>query len=234
MEDLAFAGVGISHAAFGGAAIGIYFGWNPYLISFLYSLIVASIISVSGNIRNLKENTLIGVFFSFSMALGYILITLSRSYTDAWGYLFGSIYTLSSEDLYLIFPISFIASLWFFIFKKHYALIGFNEELALSYGIPVGFMRFALLLLLTADIIISMKLAGIILVNSLLVIPGAIGKLFGGSFKGFIIITLTSGFFLTLVGFITSIKFDLPPGALISILMVLALFLSLAFKKVTS
>ncbi len=234
MEDLAFIGVGISHAAFGGAALGLFLNWDPFLLAFLYSLVIGGIISSSALLKRIKENTLIGIFFSFSMALGYILISLKGSYSNAWGYLFGSIYTLGVKDLWIMGVVSVLLTLWFLLFFKRYVLISFSEELAASYGVPVWAMKALFLVFLSADIVLSIKLVGIILVNTLLIIPGALGKIFGRSFRGFVFISLLSGLSLVSSGFFISLKLDLPPGAVVSLFMSLFLFLSLLYSRLTS
>ncbi len=233
MEDLAFSGVGISHAAFGGAAMGLFLGVNPYPVALLYSLVVALLIVEFGFSLNLRENTMIGVFFSISMALGYIFVTLGRSYTDAWSYLFGSVFTMDTGDLYFVGLVLVMVVAWLLAFKDKYILMAYNEELAASYGVRVKLLRVVLLLLVTFSIVASIKLVGIILVNTLLVVPGAVGKIVGRSFRSFFAISVVVGVFLTLFGFCVSLKLDLPPGAVISLVMASFLVLCLVFSKVS-
>ncbi len=222
MEDLAFSGVGISHAAFGGAAIGLFFGFNPYISAVVYSAFVALLIVEFGSFRRFRENTMIGVFFSVSMAIGYILVAAKGSYSNAWSYLFGSVFTMGAYDIVFVGLVGLAATLWFLMTVERYILIGYSEELAESYGINVKLMRVFLMLILSLSVVASMKLVGVVLVNTLLVIPGAMGKLLGRSFRGFVVVSVISGFLMVLLGFFAAVFLNLPPGAVISLFMVLS------------
>ncbi|MBI3592951.1 MAG: metal ABC transporter permease, partial [Nitrospirae bacterium] len=99
LRRVSFLGSGISHAAFGGVAIGFLLGINPLLTALIYSIMVAFGIEQISTRGRLNEDTAIGIFFSSSMALGIVLIGLSESYNvDLFGYLFGSILAITHED----------------------------------------------------------------------------------------------------------------------------------------
>jgi zinc transport system permease protein len=100
LRRLAFIGVGISHSAIGGVAIGIVLGVSPLATGAVFSIAVALAIAALGRRQILSEDTIIGVFFSGSMALGVVLFSLQRGYQqDLFGYLFGNVLAVSGREL---------------------------------------------------------------------------------------------------------------------------------------
>ena len=100
LRKMSFVGAGISHAAFGGVAIGFFIGVNPLLTAIVYSIMVAIGIESTGRKGRISEDVSIGIFYSVSMALGVALVSLSGSYNvDLFGYLFGNILAISQTDI---------------------------------------------------------------------------------------------------------------------------------------
>ena len=103
VRRLAFAGMGISHAAFGGVAIGIAAGVNPIATAGVFCVGVAGAIGWLSRKGRLHEDTVIGILFSASMALGVVLIAAAHAYNqDLLSYLFGSILAMSWADVVIV------------------------------------------------------------------------------------------------------------------------------------
>ena len=99
LKRLSFMGAGISHAAFGGIALGYFLGWNPILTAVIFCISVGIGISMLIENNRIKEDTAVGIFFTSTMALGILLIGLKKGYNiDLFGYLFGNILAVSGED----------------------------------------------------------------------------------------------------------------------------------------
>jgi zinc transport system permease protein len=230
LRRVSFLGSGISHAAFGGVAIGFFLGINPILSALAYCIIIAFAIEIISEKGRLAEDTSIGIFFSTSMALGILLISLSKTYTiDLFGYLFGSIIAISREEVYIATGLSIILIIIFSLIMKDLLYITFNEELSIINGIPVRFIKSLFLISMAIAIVIGIKIVGVILVSALLVIPGAIARLLTRRFYAMFIISSLSAVVSTIAGLFISYIYDLAPGGVI--VMLLALIFSLAFIK---
>lgn len=97
---LSFLGSGLSHAAFGGVALGLLLGTEPLWIAVPFTVIVAFGITRVREQTKLGGDTAIGIFFSVSVAPGVVFLSLKRQYTvDAFAYLFGSILNVTRSDL---------------------------------------------------------------------------------------------------------------------------------------
>lgn len=230
LRRISFLGSGISHAAFGGVAIGFFTGLNPLLTALVYCIAVAFAIEVISAKGRLAEDTAIGIFFSASMAMGVLLISLSKSYTvDLFGYLFGSILAISSGEAYTAIIMALIVIVVFAIIMKDLLFITFNEELAVVNGIPVRLIKSIFLLSMAIAIVIGIKIVGVILISALLVIPGAIAQLFTKRFYSMLAISSTVAVISTVLGLVVSYIYDLAPGG--TIVIILSVFFAIAFVR---
>lgn len=228
LRRVSFLGSGISHAAFGGVAIGFFLGINPLATALIYCIAVAFAIEVISTRGRLAEDTAIGIFFSGSMAMGVVLISMSKSYTvDLFGYLFGSILAIGKEEAYMAVVMAAIGMIVFAIIMKDLLFMTFNEELALVNGIPVRRIKAVFLLAMAVAIVIGIRVVGIILISALLVIPGATAKLLTQRFYGILIISSFVAVMSTISGLITAYVYDLAPGG--TIVLLLSAFFGIAF-----
>lgn len=233
VNRLSFIGVGISHAAFGGVALGIFFGFNPTLSAIVFSILTAWMIGMVSRKGRLHEDTTIGIFYAAAMALGIVIIGLSSGYTvDLFGYLFGNILSVTTMDLWLVGVLGLLVLGIIFFFFKELLYISFDEESARVSGVPVTFLYYLLLTLMAVTIVISMKVVGIILVSALLVIPAAAAYELSSRYRMVLIVSILVGLFSAVGGLIISYRFNAASGATI-VLLAAAVFLVLfAFRSV--
>lgn len=225
LRRVAFVGSGISHAAFGGVAIGFLAGINPMITAMIYSILIAFGIERISSRGKVAEDTAIGVFFSSSMALGIVLIGISKSYNvDLFGYLFGSILAISEKEMWLTIGITLVILITLVMIIKELLSITFNEELAVVSGIPTRLIKSIFLVSMAVAIVMSIKVVGIILVSALLVIPGAVAQLLSRSFYPMILISCFIALFSTITGLYLSYQFDLSPGGMIVLIITASFF----------
>jgi zinc transport system permease protein len=225
VRRLAFAGMGISHAAFGGVAIGIAAGVNPIVTAGGFCVLVATGIGWFSRKGRLHEDAVIGILFSASMAMGVLLIRVANAYNqDLLSYLFGSILAMSWIDVVILAVLSVLAIAFLVLFFKELLFFSFDEETAAASGIPVRFVYYGLLITMALTIVVSIKLVGIILVSALLVIPGAIGLQLSRNYRGVLVISLGAGLASVAAGLFLSFNYDVASGATI-VLVLFAFFL---------
>jgi len=231
MKKLSFLTVGISHAAFGGVALGILLGTNPYTTAILFCIVVGYLISVYG--EKSEYDTVIGILFAFTMALGVIFISLKQDYTfDIMSYLFGSILGITKTDIIALCVLIAVILLLFYLFFKEILFITFDKTVAKASGLPVQLFENAIILVLSFVIVFSIKLIGIILVSAFLIIPSAITMLFFDNYRKVIFWAVILNIFIFWTGFYLSYKFNLPTGATIVSLGAIVYFISAFFKKI--
>ena len=228
LRRVSFLGSGISHAAFGGVAIGFFAGINPLFTALIYCIAVSFAIEAVSSRGRLAEDTAIGIFFSASMAVGVLLISMSKSYTvDLFGYLFGSILAITKEEAYLAVATAVAVILIFSVIMRDLLFVTFNEELAVVNGIPVRLIKSIFLVSMAIAIVIGIKIVGIILISALLVIPGATAKLLTQRFYRMLAVSCAAALISTVAGLLVSYHYDLAPGG--TIVMALSLLFGIAF-----
>ncbi len=218
VHNWAFLGVGISHAAFGGVALGFLLGISPDTPALIFAVAAAMIIGLVKRRWGLHEDTAIGILFSTAMGAGVILFSLSKGYTsDAFSYLFGNILTITRGDLWLIGGVTLLTYLFIGLFLKGLILMAINEDLAYVRGIPTTFLYYSLLLLLALAVVLAIKLVGVILVTALVVVPASVAMRISTSYRKIIFLSLIVGLTVNIVGLVVSYALDLPPGATMAV-----------------
>jgi zinc transport system permease protein len=230
---IVFISGGIGHASFGGVGIAYYLGFNPIIGAALFSILSAVAIEAFSQNSTLRKDTLIGIMWSFGMAVGIIFIYITPGYTaNLMTYLFGNILTVSAFDLYLMAGLAVIIIAFFLLLLKEILTISFDEEYSRTQGIPVAIINYILIGLVALTIVINIRVVGIILVISLLTIPQATANLISKNFKSIIFYSIGFGFLSSISGLFLSYKFNIPSGATIifsSILVFLIVRLGLYF-----
>jgi zinc transport system permease protein len=167
-----------------------------------------------------------------SMALGIVLVSLSRGYNvDLFGYLFGNILAITEGEVLLSLFVAILVVGVMMLFLKEIFLTTFNEEIARVSGIHVRAINILFLLVLSVSIVISIKIVGIILISALLVIPGATAQLFAKNLYIMIAISCGVALLSTVLGLLISYEFDIAPGGSIVLTATTLFLISLFFKK---
>ncbi|MEJ5187036.1 MAG: metal ABC transporter permease [Candidatus Geothermincolales bacterium] len=225
VKRLAFAGMGISHAAFGGVALGLALGIDPLATAAGFCCLVALGIWFTSRRGRLHEDAVIGMLFVTAMAVGLMVIRWADVYNvDLMAYLFGSLLGLDGADLALILGLGAFSLLYLILFFKELLFIAFDEETARASGIPVDFIYAGFLVILALVIVVSIKLVGVILVSALLVFPCAVGLQWSRNYRGVVAVSQLAGMVSVSVGLYLSYRLDVSSGASI-VLVLFAVFL---------
>jgi zinc transport system permease protein len=233
LRRFSFIGVGISHSAFGGVALGYLLGLDHTLMAVLFAALVALLIGFVRRRGRLHEDTAIGIFFSLTMALGILFIGLSGRYNvDLFGYLFGNILAITRGDLIamaIIAPI--ILGLMLSVFKE-LLFLSFDEEVARASGVAVAPVYYFFLLAMAVTIVIAIKLIGIILVSAMMVLPAATARQLTERYHR--LVWWSVGLAVTAVvgGLMLSYFLDLASGATIVLVFGVLFFASFLYSTV--
>ncbi|MBY0416135.1 MAG: metal ABC transporter permease [Bdellovibrionales bacterium] len=234
----AFMGAAISHSTLLGLAISLSFfeaaqALPVFVSTLLITIFLTLFLAYSTFRQKLPNDSLIGIFYTSTMALGIIIHTLfAKDQSDLLSFLFGNILLLTVEDLYLSLAILVITVLIVLIPLKKWLFLTFDEEGAITSGIKASLFHYSFFILLAFLIVTSIKLAGTVLVETLLLVPGFFALKFSKNIKQtFIVSTLFSTIF-AVIGIVLANAFGLPSGATLAVTLFSALVLSLFLKKV--
>jgi len=219
LNGLSFIGAGISHSAFAGVAIGLVAGVNPLYTAVIFSTGVAVGIGFVSDRGGLARDTVVGIFFAATMALGILLISFLRGYyTDLFGYLFGNILAVTDEDLILSAGLTVVVLSTVLIYYKEFMAISFDKEHAEVTGLPVRSLGYVLLGLIAITVVISVKSVGVVLVSALIVTPAAAALQLTRRLGAMMALSALFGVMSSLAGLALAYWFDLPSGGAIVLL----------------
>jgi zinc transport system permease protein len=228
LRRMAFVGVGLSHAALGGVALGLVLGVPPLLAAAFFTVGVAWVIGWLRGRTEVSEDTAIGVFFPTSMALGVVLISLTPAYRqDLMAYLFGNILSVRPDEVGPLAVLCVVGLGLIAFYFKELLFLGVDEEASRAAGLPATRLHFLLLTLLAVTIVGAVRLVGIVLVSAFLVIPAATGQALARSLRGMLGIALASALASVWAGLWLSWTWDLPSGAAIVLVSALLFFFAL-------
>ena len=231
LRRMALLGDGLAHISFGGIAAGIFFGFYPLLSALAFSVLAALGIQ---KLKHMKvySDAAIPMFFSFGLAIGVVLISLSHGFNaDLFSYLFGSILAVSEMDIFLITALGTATLLVLWLFYKEFFYITFDEESARASGIPVERLNTMLIILTAIAVVLSMRIVGIMLVSSFIVIPASTALPVCRSFKQSIAASAFIAIASVIAGLVLAYYFDLAAGGAIVLVLVAAFCSMLAYKK---
>ena len=232
LRKLSFLGVGISHSAFAGVALALLLNTDLFLTTLVFCLFIAFFIGKTTKMGKIEYDNSIGLFFSFTMALGAIFIYLNKNGNfDIMGYFFGSVLGINNNDIFLISSVSILFTAILLFFFKEFIFITFDEEVAQVSGINVNLFDSLLLIILSTTIVVSIKLIGIILVSALLILPGSFALIFCKNYKNSFIVSIIYCIVIYFLGFFISWKTDIPVGAAIVTSGSVIYFVSLKLSK---
>jgi zinc transport system permease protein len=174
---MAYFGDALAHSALLGVALGFLFGIDLTWGVLGASAVLAALIVLLQEQRNLATDTLLGILAHSMLALGIVAIGLMQSVrVDLLGYLFGDMLAVTEVDLYWVFGggvfvLGVLSVLW-----RPLLAITVHEELARAEGVPTLLVRLGFMMLIALVIAIAMKIVGVLLIISLLIIPAAAAR----------------------------------------------------------
>ncbi|RDY23346.1 metal ABC transporter permease [Romboutsia maritimum] len=231
LKRLSLIGDSLSHIALSGIATATIFNGNPIIGSLIASSIAAVIID---KLRvNLKEyaDLSISIIMALGVGISGILMSMSNVNFDLFSFMYGSIATVTKEDVIIIIITSIIIITFIKLFFKELVYITFDEEGAKLSKIPVKFINTIFMILVAASITMTLRIVGVLLVSSLIAIPVATSLKIAKSFKSALFYSILFGEIAILSGVILSFYMDLAPGGIIVIVSVIQLIIVSVLNK---
>ncbi|OGN01789.1 MAG: hypothetical protein A3I26_03560 [Candidatus Yanofskybacteria bacterium RIFCSPLOWO2_02_FULL_43_10] len=227
LKRMSLVGDVISHVALPGIAIALIFKVNPFLGAFTALFLAVIGIWILERKTELPSETLVGIFFALSLALG-ILITPEPELLEA---LFGDISKIGPVDVFL--TAALIAVIFFTMFRiyRGLTLSVVSKQLAQSMGINVSRTNFLFLFLVAVIVALGLKVTGIFLTGALVIVPAAAAKNVSIGLAGFTRSAALFGGMSALGGILFASHFNLHPGPIVVLASGVIFLITLLFKK---
>jgi len=231
LRKMSLIGDGLAHISFGAIAIGIVFGFYP-LVTAIPLVIIASLIIYALTRKHIIEgDAIIGILASLGLAIGVILSSISTGFNvDIFSYLFGNILSITQPDLLFVIIGSVIILSIIILFYQEFMAISFNPEQAQISGIPVTILDILFSIITALTVLMSIKLAGALLVSALIILPASSSLQIAKSFQNTVLLAIVFALVSILIGIIISFVFNIPTGATIVTVNAIIFFAILIIK----
>ena len=211
MKKMALVGDAFSHVALPGIALGLRFGFNPFLGAFAFLFASAITVWHIGRVTKLSFESIVGAMFTLALAIGILLVPEP----DLLEALFGDISQVGMLDMIIAVLISVAAILLTKAIYKKIVLGMISEDLAVSKGINVAATNLLYLLLVSLIVAVGIRITGTLLVGFLVIVPGISGKNVSQNLSQFAIASAIFGAVSAIAGILSSQYLNQNPGPLI-------------------
>ncbi|MFD8015770.1 metal ABC transporter permease [Streptomyces sp. NPDC058955] len=213
----ALMGDGIGHVAMTGVGLGFLLNSSPVWMATLVAIagsVAMELIRAYGKTRG---DLALALLFYGGMAGGVLLINLAPTGSNAnlSSYLFGSLSTVSTEDVTAISVLAAFVVLVTVGLRRQLFAVSQDEEFARVTGLPVRALNLLIAVTAAVTVTVAMRVVGLLLVSALMVVPVAAAQQLSKSFRATFVLAVATGITVTLAGTVTSYYQDVPPGATI-------------------
>ena len=235
MRGMVFIGDAVAHSVFPGLAVAFVLGGNLMEGGLAAGVATAILVAIFSQNQRLREDSVIGIFFAASFALGIVIISLAPGYSGSvQDFLFGSIVGVSNEDITHAAIMGAVILLVLWLFHRQVVTVSLDRESARAMGLPVLALDIVLYVLVTISVVLGLQTLGNVLVLALLVIPASVARLACRRLGAMMVFSAVFGGLCSVVGLYLSWAFNLPTGGTIVLSMVAAFVLVWAVTAIRS
>ncbi|MFH0772797.1 MAG: metal ABC transporter permease [bacterium] len=232
LRRLSLIGDGLSHVSFGAIAIGLFLGIYPLFVAI--PLVILSSLAILRLTEKAKVygDAAIGILSSVALAVGVILASTSHGFTvDLFSYLFGNILAISSFEMIISIVLSLVVLFILYLFYYDLVSLSFNEQLAQIGGVSTKKINILLVILTAITVVLSVRVVGIMLISSLLILPSVTALQIARSFRGALLLSSLSAVTALLLGVVVSFIVNIPTGATVVLINFLFFLLALTHNS---
>ncbi|MFC1558208.1 metal ABC transporter permease [candidate division KSB1 bacterium] len=213
LRRMVFMGAALAQISSLGVALAYLFDWNVLVMSFLVTFAGVLFLALVSN-KNIPRDSFLGI--TYAAATGFAVITIAKSSqgdSDIFHLLFGSILSVTQKEILMLLIVFAVIGLFHWRFYKEILFVSFDSEMAVTLGVNTKLWEILFFLTVGIVIALSIRLAGVILTFSYLVMPAVAGLLIGRNLRIVIIAALVFGWIITFTGIAVSFSIDLPPSS---------------------
>ena len=229
---MAFFSDSLGHGAFTGLAVGVLLGWlSPLLSLVAFSVVFALLITYIKNRSSASTDTIIGVFSSTGIALGLMLMSRGGGFNKYSSYLIGDLLSISPEEIgSLFFVFLAVVLVWALVFNS-LLVLSINASFARSRGVAAFLTEGLFASVLAVVVAVSIQWVGLLIINSLLVLPAAAARNIAQDVKSYHLLSVAVALLSGVAGLLLAYYCNMAAGASIVIVAAAVFFLTLLLKS---
>jgi zinc transport system permease protein len=232
LRRYALIGDGIAHISFGGIAAGVFFGIIPFVSALFFAILGSIGILHLKNKAHLYGDTAIGIVSHASLGIGIFVVSIAQGFNvDLLSYLFGSILAISSTEVVVSITLALTIILIIIFFYHDLFYLTFDEESAKTSGVKVDFLNTLLILLTAITIVIAMRVVGLLLASSLIIMPASSALQLKLNFKKTLMCSALISMTSVLAGLLIASAYDFAVSGTIVLINTFVFIFLLLIKK---
>ncbi len=225
-------GDALSHASLAGVAAGFLFHASPIVSAFCLTSCFGLLIEVlREKFRRYAELTLV-IVMSLSVGLAITLVSSGLVHTNIDSFLFGSILTVSQEEVITVAVLAAISALTIRGLYPQLVMLSFDEDGARISGVPRRTINYIFSLLVAATISVSIRIVGILVISSLIALPVATALQFQQGFNRTMLLSILFSFLDIMAGLFLSYWIGAAPGGITAVASVLVLLVVILIREI--
>lgn len=214
LKRFSMIGDGLSHVGFGALAVATVAGWSPLYFSLPIVVLAAFLLLKLNESGKMRGDAAIALISTGALAVGIMVTSMTTGVNiDIYNYMFGSILTMSTSDVYLSAILSVVIIIVFIANYSEIFSITFDESFAKATGTKVSLYNMLIAALTAVTIVIGMRMMGALLISSLIIFPSITSMRLCKTYKHVVISSCFLSVLCFLVGLVVSIRFEAPTGA---------------------
>jgi zinc transport system permease protein len=215
-KRMAFFSDVLGHSALTGVAIGVLLGWaDPQFSILIFAVVLAIAVNLLRLATNASSDTVLGVFFSVVVAIGVVILSAGRGFSQYTGYLIGDVLAVTPGQIAWLAVSAAVVLLYWFFAGNALVLTSIDRSLAHSRGMRVFLIETSFSVLLAVVVTFSIRLVGILIINSLLILPAAAARNAAGSIRSYTALSVVFSLLSGIGGLIASYYWGTASGATI-------------------
>ena len=223
-------GDALSHASLAGVAVGLALHANPIMSAFVITSCFGLLIEGLRR-RFSRYSEWILVILTFSVGIAITIISSGAVRANVEGFLFGSILTVTNEDVISVVILSVVTFLTVWLLFPQLVMLTFDEDAAKIAGVKTRLINYVFSVLVAATVSVSIRIVGILVISSLIALPVATALQLQQGFKKTLLWAVVFSLFDVIVGLGLSYEVGTAPGGLTAVISVLVLLAVMVWRQ---
>ena len=224
----------LSHASLAGVTMGLVFGGNPLVGAFIYTTICGALIEFLRGYFRKYNDLILSIVLSLSIGTAITLISSGKLKVNADSFLFGSVLTVTTTDIFLVAALSAIAALMLVLLYDQLLYIAYDEEAARVAGVKVKRINYLFSVLVACAIAASIRIVGVLVLSSMIALPVATAMQLKKGFKHTLIFSILFSMLDIMLGLFLSYYLNVAPGGFTALTSVAVLMLVLLGNRIAA
>lgn len=221
----------LAHSSFAGVAIGLVCGFNPIISAFVFTSLCGVLIEFLRDYYKKYAELILVIVLSLSVGIAITLVSSGKTKANVNSFLFGSILTVSTQDLITVILLTVMSLIVLFFLYDYMIYITFDEEGAKVAKIRVKLISYIFSIIVAATISVTIRVVGILVMSSMLSLPVATALQLNKNFKHTLMYSIFFSFIDIMGGLIISYYVNAAPGGVTALISVILLIFVIIFKK---